>query len=293
MGQTSVSKIRNYDKKAALFFLAPSISGFLVFFLAPFIGGTYYSLVDSPVAGRFVGLANYIMLLKNPIFLKAAVNTLVFTGISVPLNIAFSLSLAILLNKEVFGRNVLRMAFIVPLVVPVASVVLVWQVIFDMRGSLNGLLFAFGSGGTDWMKTDWARAIVVIIYLWKNTGYNMVILLAGLQNIPAEYYESADIDGAGPWRKFMSITFTYLTPTMFFVFVMSIINSFKVFRETYLIAGSYPQDGIYMLQHYMNNMFMSLDYQKLTAAAFLTAVVIYLLILLLFKVERRISESIS
>ncbi len=293
IGRASEGKIGIYDKKAAVFFLAPSISGFLIFFLAPFIGGTYYSLVDSPVAGRFVGFANYIGLLKNPIFLKAAVNTLVFTGISVPLNIAFSLSLANLLNKEVFGRNILRMAFIVPLVVPVASVVLVWQVIFDMKGSLNGMLFLFGSSGTDWMKTDWARVIVVIMYLWKNTGYNMVILLAGLQNIPLEYYESADIDGAGPWRKFMSITFTYLTPTMFFVFVMSIINSFKVFRETYLIAGSYPQDGIYMLQHYMNNMFMSLDYQKLTAAAFLTAVVIYLLILLLFKVERRISDSIS
>ena len=293
IGRASEGKIGIYDKTAAVFFLAPSISGFLIFFLAPFIGGTYYSLVDSPVAGRFVGFANYIGLLRNPIFLKAAVNTLVFTGISVPLNIAFSLSLANLLNKEVFGRNILRMAFIVPLVVPVASVVLVWQVIFDMKGSLNGMLFLFGSSGTDWMKTDWARVIVVIMYLWKNTGYNMVILLAGLQNIPLEYYESADIDGAGPWRKFMSITFTYLTPTMFFVFVMSIINSFKVFRETYLIAGSYPQDGIYMLQHYMNNMFMSLDYQKLTAAAFLTAVVIYLLILLLFKVERRISDSIS
>jgi len=292
-GRKSSGKIGSYDKKTALLFLAPTISGFLVFFLAPFIGGTYYSLVDSPVAGRFVGLANYIGLLKNPIFLKAASNTLIFTGICVPMNIALSLFLALLLKKEVFGRSILRMAFIIPLVVPVASVVLVWQVVFDMKGSLNGLLFALGTGWTDWMKTGWARVIVVIMYLWKNTGYNMVILLAGLQNIPPEYYESADIDGAGPWRKFTDITVTCLTPTMFFVFVISIINSFKVFRETYLIAGPYPQDGIYMLQHYMNNMFISLDYQKLTSAAFLTAVVIYLLILLLFRVERRISDSIS
>jgi multiple sugar transport system permease protein len=288
-----VSRFRTRDIKAAIFFLAPSVTGFLVFFLIPFIGGTYYSLVDSPIAGRFVGLANYINLLNNPVFLKAAGNTLVFSGIYVPLNIVISLVLAILLNKGVYGKSILRTAFIVPLVIPVASVVLVWQVIFDMTGSLNGLLHLMGSGGIDWMRTGWARIVVLIVYLWKNTGYNMVILLAGLQNIPVEYYEAADIDGAGPWRKFRSITLTYLTPTAFFVFIMSIINSFKVFRETYLIAGPYPQEGIYMLQHYMNNMFMSLDYQKLTAAAFLTAVLIFLLILVLFKVERRISSSLG
>ena len=288
-----IHKFKTHDKIAAVFFLAPSLAGFLVFFLLPFIGGAYYSLVDNPVAGSFVGLANYTGLLKNPVFLKAAANTLIFSGISVPLNMMLSLALAVLLNKGVYGKSILRTAFIVPLVVPVASVVLVWQVIFDMRGSLNGLLHFIGSGGADWMKTGWARAVVIIVYLWKNTGYNMVILLAGLQNIPAEYYESADIDGAGAWRKFGSITAVYLTPALFFVFIMSIINSFKVFRETYLIAGPYPQDGIYMLQHYMNNMFMALDYQKLTAAALLTAALIYLLILLLFRVERRISDSLG
>ena len=289
----TVRKLGTHDKTAAVFFLAPSLAGFLVFFLLPFIGGTYYSLVDSPVAGSFVGLANYAGLLRNPVFLKAAANTVLFSGISVPLIIMLSLALAVLLNRGVYGKSILRMSFIVPLVVPVACVVLVWQVVFDVRGSLNGLLHFIGLGGEDWMKTGWARVVVIVVYLWKNMGYNMVILLAGLQNIPTEYYESADMDGAGPWRKFGSITAVYLTPALFFVFIMSIINSFKVFRETYLMAGPYPQDGIYMLQHYMNNMFMSLDYQKLTAAAFLTAVLIYLLIMLLFGVERKISGSLG
>lgn len=288
-----VHKLETHDKIAAVFFLAPSLAGFLVFFLLPFIGGTYYSLVDSPVAGSFVGLANYRGLLKNPIFLKAAANTLIFSGISVPLIILLSLAMAILLNKGVYGKSILRMSFIIPLAVPVACVVLVWQVVFDTAGSLNGLLRFMGLGGADWMKTGWARTVVIIVYLWKNTGYNMVILLAGLQNIPTEYYESADIDGAGAGRKFGSITAVYLTPAMFFVFIISIINSFKVFRETYLMAGPYPQDSIYMLQHYMNNMFMSLDYQKLTAAALLTAALIYLLILLLFGVERKISSGLG
>lgn len=287
-----VTRFKINDNKAAILFLAPSLAGFLIFFLIPFAGSFYYSLVDSPVNGKFAGLSNYIELLSNPVFLKAACNTLIFTGICVPLNILISLGLALLLNKGVYGKSILRTAFIIPLVVPVASVVLIWQLMFDMRGSINGILVNTGISGVDWMKSEWARGVVMAVYLWKNTGYNMVLFLAGLQNIPVEYYESADMDGAGAWCKFRSITFICLTPTTFFVFIMSIINSFKVFRETYLIAGSYPQEGIYMLQHYMNNMFKSLDYQKLTSAAFIMATIISLLIIVFFKVERRISENL-
>ncbi len=144
----------------------------------------------------------------------------------------------------------------------------------------------------DWLGSDWARLVVVIVYLWKNTGYNMILFLAGLQNIPVEYYESAGIDGAGFFRKFTGITCVYLTPTAFFVMIMSIINSFKVFRETWMLAGDYPHDSIYMLQHYMNNMFASLDYQKLTSAAYLMALLIALLVFLVFSMERKIGKSI-
>ena len=284
---------KKYDNKTALFFLAPSLIGFLIFFFVPFVGGLYYSFVDSPVDGSFVGLANYIDLLRNAVFLKAGYNTMVFTAIAVPLNILFSLGLALLLNRRIYGRNIIRMGFIIPLVVPVASVVLVWQILFDINGSLNSVISSLGLSPVDWMKTDFARIVVVIVYLWKNTGYNMVLFLAGLQNIPTEYYEAADIDGANNWHKFTNITRIYLTPTAFFVFVMSIINSFKVFREVYLISGAYPHDSIYMLQHYMNNKFASLDYQMLTSAAFIMAVFICILVLFLFMVERRISGSIG
>ncbi len=284
---------KKYDNKTALFFLAPSLIGFLIFFFIPFIGGLYYSFVDSPVGGSFVGLANYIELMRNPVFQKAAYNTLIFTGICVPLNMLLSLGLALLLNREIYGRNIMRMGFIIPLVVPVASVVLVWQILFDMNGSINAILSAIGFSPIDWMKTEYARIVVVIVYLWKNIGYNMVLFLAGLQNIPPEYYEAADIDGAGNWHKFTNITLVYLTPTTFFVFIMSIINSFKVFREVYLISGAYPHDSIYMLQHYMNNKFASLDYQMLTAAAFIMAVFIYILVLFLFKIQRKVGSTIG
>ncbi|AOT68190.1 carbohydrate ABC transporter permease [Geosporobacter ferrireducens] len=284
---------KKYNNKTALFFLAPSLIGFLIFFFVPFVGGLYYSFVDSPVGGSFVGLANYIDLLRNAVFLKAGYNTMVFTAIAVPLNILFSLGFALLLNRRIYGRNIIRMGFIIPLVVPVASVVLVWQILFDINGSINALISSLGLSPIDWMKTEYARLVVVIVYLWKNTGYNMVLFLAGLQNIPPEYYEAADIDGASNWHKFRNITLVYLTPTTFFVFVMSIINSFKVFREVYLISGAYPHDSIYMLQHYMNNKFASLDYQMLTSAAFIMAVVIYILVLFLFRIQRRINSTIG
>jgi len=287
------SWFKNRDNITACFFLAPSLAGFLIFLFIPFAGGIYYSLVDSPINGRFAGLSNYVELLTNPVFLRAGFNTLFFTAVSVPLNMALSLLLALGLNKKIYFQNIFRTLFISPLVVPVASVVLVWQVIFDFNGSLNSFISSYGLIPIDWMKTDWARLVIVIVYLWKNIGYNMVLFLAGLQNIPVEYYESANMDGAGSWRKFTHITLICLTPTSFFIFIMSVINSFKVFRETYLISGAYPHDSIYMLQHFMNNMFSSLDYQKLTSAAFIMAAFIYVIVSVLFVFERRVSRSIE
>lgn len=283
---------RDREALTAMMFLLPSLAGFSVFFLIPFGMGFYFSLVDSPVGGTFAGITNYRELLGNPVFLRAAANTFTFTAVSVPLNMLLSLGLAMLLNRKLPFRSSFRIAFLSPLVVPVASVVLVWQAMFDLHGMLNGWFSRIGAGGKDWMESGAAMGVVIVVYLWKNIGYNMVLLLAGLQNIPADYYEAASIDGAGKFRQWRSITLVYLTPTVFFVFIMSIINSFKVFRETYLIAGDYPDASIYMLQHYMNNMFKSLDYQKLTSAAFLMALAIVLLVWILFRTEQRIARSL-
>lgn len=233
---------------------------------------------------------NYKKLLNNAVFLNAAKNTLIFTGVSVPVNMIFSLALAMLLAKKIYMKKLLRTIFITPLVIPVASVVLVWQILFDATGSVNYILNEIGMQPVDWMGSKWARLVIVIVYIWKNAGYNMILFLSGLQNIPVEYYESAGIDGAGYFRKYTNITCVYLTPTAFFVLIMSIINSFKVFRETWMLAGDYPHDSIYMLQHYMNNMFSSLDYQKLTTAAYLMALLIIALVFCMFAVERRIGK---
>jgi len=162
--------------------------------------------------------------------------------------------------------------------------------LFDWNGSLNAWLSHFGLDRVDWMKTEAARYVVMIVYLWKNVGYNIILFLAGLQQIPKDYYETADLEGAGRLRQFTGITLVYLTSTMFFVMIMSIINSFKVFRETYLIAGDYPHDSIYMLQHYMNNTFMSLDIQKLTAAATMMVGCILIIVMGMFALERRFRQ---
>ncbi|RAV21506.1 sugar ABC transporter permease [Paenibacillus contaminans] len=275
------------DAAAAWLFLMPSAGGFAVFYLIPFVMGVMYSFMSGVSGGRFVGFANYQELLASHSFRKAAYNTFYFSTVSVPLILVLSLGLALLLNRNIYLRNWLRTSFVLPLVVPVASVIIIWQMIFDWNGILNYTLSRFGIERVDWMKTEAARYVVLAVYIWKNVGYNVILFLAGLQQIPKDYYETAQIEGAGRFRQFFGITLVYLTTTTFFVVVMSIINSFKVFRETYLLAGDYPHDSIYILQHYMNNMFVSLDIQKLTAAATLMACGIMAIVLGLFGLERR------
>ncbi|MCR8630238.1 carbohydrate ABC transporter permease [Paenibacillus radicis (ex Xue et al. 2023)] len=282
-----IKKCIHTDSAAAWIFLVPSVLGFALFYLIPFAMGVFYSFMDGTVDGHFVGLNNYHELLASDSFRKAASNTFYFSAVSVPLILALSLVLALLLNRNIYLRKWLRTAYVLPLVVPVASIILIWQMLFDWNGSVNAWLSFNGIERVDWMKTDTARYVIIIVYLWKNIGYNVILFLAGLQQIPKDYYETAQIEGAGCLRQFGSITLVYLTSTMFFVVIMSIINSFKVFRETYLIAGEYPHDSIYMMQHYMNNMFTSLDIQKLTAAASLMVGSILLIVMGLFALERR------
>lgn len=281
-------KFKRYEVLTGCLFLLPSLGGVLIFFLIPFLGGFYYAIVDSPVLGHFVGLKNFINLLHNEPFVKAAVNTILFTAIGVPLNMGISLILALLIKRAGKPGKMMQVFFILPLVIPVASVAYFWQIVFADNGFLNNFINTFGITAVDWMNTGWARMVIIIVYLWKYIGYNIVLYLFALSNIPAEYYESADIDGANSLQKFRHITIIYLTPALFFVFIISMINSLKVFRETYLIAGQYPHESIYMLQHYMNNMFLSLDYQKLTSAAYFMAIFITILVFFFFTYQKKI-----
>ncbi|MFD2700859.1 carbohydrate ABC transporter permease [Paenibacillus shunpengii] len=293
MTKFKAPKLRIREAVAILAFLGPSLAGFLLFFLIPFGAVVYYSFVDSPMQGNFVGLDNYRQLWDSSSFRKAFMNSLLFAATSVPVLFAVSLSLALLLNKAMPLRQTFRTALLLPLVVPVASVVLVWQALFHYNGAFNGLLANAGLNPIDWMNSRWSFVVMMAVFVWKNTGYNLVLFMAGLANIPAEQHEAASIDGAGTWRRFRSIVWPGLAPVSFFVIIMSIVSSFKVFREAYLVAGAYPHDAIYTLQHFMNNQFYNLDYPKLTSAAVLLALAIGAVVYVLFRAERRFREGME
>ena len=274
-------------------FLAPSVIGVLVFFILPFFVIIYYSLINNPIQGKFVGLQNFIDLFNNYSFRTAAINTLKFSVISVPLAVIISLLLAMALNCKIPMQSKLRSFFLSPMMVPVASIVLIWQVLFHYNGTVNGLLENFGVEKIDWMKSEHGIWVVVILFLWKNLGYNMILFLAALNNIPKDILEVARVEGAGRVRQFFSIKLRYLSSTILFVTIISLINSFKIFREVYLLSGDYPYESMYMLQHYMNNTFLSMDYQKLSAAAIIMAIVIVLIIGVLFFADDKYGKDVE
>ncbi len=273
------------DFLRSLCFLSPSLIGVGVFFILPFGVVVYYSLIDGVSSRNFVGLENFIKLFQNSAFIIAAKNTLSFSLIAVPLAVVLAMVLALMLECRIPWKSQFRTFFLSPMMVPVASVVLIWQVLFNYNGTVNEFLMLFGADKIDWLMSDHAQIVVVILFLWKNLGYNMILFMAGLSNIPRELLEVADVEGASESYKFFNIKLRYLSPTVLFVTILSLINSFKVFREVYLLTGDYPYETLYMLQHFMNNTFRSLDYQKLSSAAVVMAIVMVALIALLFAVE--------
>ena len=266
-------------------FILPSLAGCAIFVVIPFAQVIWRSLTDG-ITQRFVGLAHYAEIFRNQAFMQAAGNTLKFMGVCVPLLLLLSLMLAILLDREVLGRAGLRAAFLVPMAVPVASVALLWQVLFHENGVMNNVLEAFGLDRIEWMRTNWAFACFVVSYIWKNIGYNMVLFIAGLSNISPSYYEAAAVDGATTRQQFWHITLPCLKPVFFTVTVLSMLNSFKAYREVYLVAGNYPHGSIYLIQHTFNNWFTAMEIEKLSAGATVTAAVILALVGVLSRAWR-------
>jgi len=284
--------IRRVKNRSALFLL-PSVTGVALFFVLPFFVVIYYSMIDNPISGKFVFLDNFYKVLSNKAFRLAMFNTMRFSLMAVPLIIALSLGLAFLLEKQIPGKSKIRAAFLSPMMVPVASVILIWQVLFDYNGVLNELVLRFGGGKVDWLKSVYAQIIIVFLFVWKNLGYNMVLFMSALANIPREVVEVAELESATKWQIFWKLKLRYLASSILFVTILSIINSFKIFREVYLLTGDYPYETLYFLQHYMNNMFRSLDYQKLSAAAILMSLVMIVLIGILFFAENVLGKDLD
>ena len=265
---------------AGLWFVLPDLAGVCCFALLPMAEVIRRSF-QSAVTYQWMGLKNYREVLGNAAFRLAAANTLKFTAVCIPLLVVCSLLLAVLLQRMKQAGKLLKSAFLLPVAVPAASVVLVWKTLFHSYGLLNGLLEGMGGEKVGWMTTGAAFWVLVLSYLWKNLGCDMVLWMAGLAGIPREIYEAARVDGAGEWKCFTKITLPNLLPSLYTISVLSFLNSFKVFREAWLVAGDYPQQSMYLLQHLYNNWFRELAFDKIAAGSVLTSAVVFGLILLL------------
>lgn len=280
-------------KNISALYLLPSIIGVALFFVLPFFVVIYYSMIDNPISGEFVFLENFHSLLTNRAFKMAVENSLTFSFVAVPLVIVLSLGVAFLLDKNIPGKSRIRTAFLSPMMVPVASVILIWQVLFHYNGLVNEFVLSLGGDKIDWLKSDYAPIVIVVLFVWKNLGYNMILFMAALANIPKGVIEVAELESATKWQIFWHLKLRYLSSSILFVTILSLINSFKIFREVYLLTGDYPYESLYMMQHYMNNMFHSLDYQKLSAAAIIMSLFMIVLIGILFFAENVVGKDLD
>lgn len=260
-------------------FILPSLCGVLLFYLIPFGDVVRRSFLQA-IGGKFHGLENYRQVLHNPAFRLAAANTARFVLVCLPLLLLLSLGIAVLLQGQI-GQNLFKSSYLIPLAIPAASIVLLWNLVFDRSGIFNGILHHFHLSGKNWMESDAAFGILVFSYLWKNLGYDVVLWIAGLQGISRNIYEAARVDGAGAWKCFLYITLPGIRPVAFTIVILSFLNSFKVFREAYLVAGNYPQEQIYLLQHVFNNWFAELSVDKMAAGSVLLCGVLILFVWLL------------
>ncbi len=287
-------KQRRNKNIACLYFLLPSFLGVIVFVLAPFADVCRRSLTTA-VTEEFRGIDNYKLVFENKAFWLAAGNTAKFVLVCLPLLIGLGLIIACFLSR--FTRvHFLKSAFLFPMAVPAATVVLVWKLIFDRQGFLNLFLTRLGeaaySAGVlqsapvfdiDYMGTGAAFWVLVFSYIWKNLGYTVVLWLTGILSISTQIREAARVDGAGEFTCFVRIIMPNLKPVLYTITVLSFLNTFKAFREAYLVAGSYPDESMYLLQHLFNNWFTNLDFDKMAAAAVILGFILFAAILLLQK----------
>lgn len=267
--------------RRGLLWILPSFLGVLVFYLLPYADVARRSFLGA-VDGSFAGLGNYRAVLENTAFLLAVKNTLKFTLICVPALVLLALLCAAVLYRSKYG-GIIKSAFLMPMALPAVSVALVWRLLFHPQGLFNYWLSLWGMESRDWMNGAGAFWILVVSYIWKNLGYDIVLWMAGLAGISESIYEAAKVDGAGEWKCFLKITLPNLKPSLYTITVLSFLNSFKVFREAYLVAGDYPHESIYMMQHLFNNWFRTFSFDKMAAAAVLESGLLLALILLLQK----------
>jgi multiple sugar transport system permease protein len=290
--------VNNRKRYALTLFLAPALSAIGIFFFLPVLAALLLSFTDFDIYGlgsladvRFIGLKNYLQILRDPLFWTALNNTLYFLVVGGPLSIGVSLGAALLLNQKlVRWKPVFRFATFAPVVTTLVAVAVVWRFIYHPRfGLLNYLLSLGGVDPIDWLgDPHWAMPAMILLAVWKNFGYNMIIFIAGLQNISPTLYEAASIDGAGPWQQFRSITLPMLAPTTIFITIITMIGYVQLFAEPYVMTQGGPMNStlsIVLLMYQQGFRWWSMGY----AAAL--AFVLFLIILAASLAQNRLQRG--
>lgn len=232
------------QRRAGWWLAFPATSHLILFVLVPAVVSLVLSFYDYGflAAPRFIGLANYVALASDPRFATAMVNTIVFAGIVVPVSMAISLAIAVALNQKLKGRGWFRVAFYLPQVTATLAVAIVWTSLYNPdHGLFGGVLNLFGFGRVAWLQDpDFALTAIIIMSIWQALGFKVILYLAGLQNLPEEVLEAAEIDGASAWRRFRYVTLPMLSPTHVFVVITSVIASFQVFDQVYAMTKGGP-----------------------------------------------------
>ncbi len=270
--------------KARIYFLAPSFIGVFFFVLLPF-GDVVRRSFMTAVTKEGAGIQNYRTIFANSAFLLAVKNTLRFTVFCIPLMVALGLAIALAMGS-IRHMQTVKSFYLFPLAMPTATVAVVWKMIFYEKGFLNRWLeqaglFAGDRAAVDYIGSGAAFYVLAGTYIWKNLGYTVVLWLAGIMGVNGEMMEAAQVDGAGRLQRFWYVMLPNLKGSLYTIVVISFLNSFKIYREAYLVAGSYPHDSIYMLQHLFNNWFVNLDLDKMAAAAVVCALFFLIFIMLL------------
>jgi len=279
----------NKDRRAFVLFLMPSLVGVLLFVLVPFLDVVNRSF-RTVVTGRFVGMQNYQTIFANQAFLLAVKNTFRFTSVCIPLLVIIGLAISLPVSR-LRNMGTVKSLYLFPMAMPTATIVIVWKMVFYKQGFLNLLLTKLGERTglwgeirIDYLGSSTAFWVLVFSYIWKNTGYTIVLWLAGILGISNEMLEAARVDGASERQCFFKIVLPNLKGSLYTIVILSFLNSFKIYREAYLVAGAYPQQDMYLLQHLFNNWFVNLDFDKMAAAAVCVGGFLFIVIMLLQRV---------
>lgn len=276
-------KMNKWKDKLLWLFLLPSVVGICLFYVFPYQKLVHYSLIKGLTDKKISGIENYQSLLKNTAFCIAVKNTAEIMALGVISMVPFSLYLANKINS--MGKKNCLMCMLSPIVVPAACTAMVWRILFGSSGTLNQLLLLIGVGKVSWMDDIYGKIVIVILYIWKYTGYHTVIFLGALASVPKEYIETARLEGASERIIFLKIKTRCISPAIVFVTILAMMNVLKIFREIYLLTGDYPSKSMYLLPYFFNNMLRKVNYQMMSAAAILFSIAMIIIIGIMYIAE--------